>query len=181
MVRRGKLAQHCEFGAQTDAFIRDQVVNKCISKKLRTQLLAGRDLTLHRLLTLAQAEEGSEQQAAQIADADSTFALRHTKPNVRISNNRGGSSSSVRKPPEQMNRSKRGRCGLQGHRSDQCRCIRDKRCHKCNRVGHFAIMCRSKQRKPQPHDKNSVHFLDDHDQSSDSFSGTEASAQVYAA
>ena len=122
----------------------------------------------------------SEQQAAQIADADSTFALRHTKPNVRISNNRGGSSSSVRKPPEQMNRSKRGRCGLQGHRSDQCRCIRDKRCHKCNRVGHFAIMCRSKQRKPQPHDKNSVHFLDDHDQSSDSFSDTEASTQVCA-
>ena len=41
-------------------------------------------------------------------------------------------------------------------------------------------MCRWKQRKPQPHDKNSVHFLDDHDQSSDSFSDTEASAQVYA-
>ena len=51
---------------------------------------------------------------------------------------------------------------------------------QCNRVGHFAIMCRWKQRKPQPHGKNSVHFLDDQDQSSDSFSDTEASAQVYA-
>ena len=79
-----------------------------------------------------------------------------------------------------MNRSRCGRCGLQGHRSDQCRCTRDKRCHKCNRVGHFAITCRSKQRKPQPHDKNSVHFVDDQDLSSDSFSDTEASAQVYA-
>ena len=44
VVRLRKLAQHCEFGAVTDAFIRDQVVDKCISKKLRTQLLAERDL-----------------------------------------------------------------------------------------------------------------------------------------
>ena len=135
-------------------------------KKLRTQFLAERDLTLDRLLTLAQAKEPSEQQAALTADADSTFTLRHTKPNARRSSNCGGSSSSARKPPEQKNNSKCGRCGLQGHRSDQCRCTRDKRCHKSSRVGHFAIMCRWKQRKPQPHDKNSVYYLDDRDQSS---------------
>ena len=79
-----------------------------------------------------------------------------------------------------MNISKCGRFGLQVHRSDQCRCTRDKRCHKGNRVEQFAIMYRWKQRKSQPHGKNSVHFLDDQDQSSDSFSDTEASAQVYA-
>ena len=147
-------------------------------KKLRTQFLAERDLTLDRLLTLAQAKEAREQQAAQIADADSTFALRNTKQNARKSNNRGGSSSSVCKPPDQMNRAKCGRCGLQGYRSDQCRCTRDKRCHKCSCVGHFTIMCCWKQRKPQPLDKNSVHFLVD--QSSHSFSDTETSTQVYA-
>ena len=37
VIRLRKLAQHCEFGAVTDAFIRDQVVNKCVSKKLRTK------------------------------------------------------------------------------------------------------------------------------------------------
>ena len=41
-------------------------------------------------------------------------------------------------------------------------------------------MCRSKQRTPQPLDKNSVHFLHDQEQSTDSFSDAEASAQVYA-
>ena len=55
-VRLRKLAQHCEFRAQSDAFIRDQVVDKCISKILRTQLQAERDLTLDRLLTLARAK-----------------------------------------------------------------------------------------------------------------------------
>ena len=29
-VRLRKLAQHCEIGAQSDAFIHDQVVDKCI-------------------------------------------------------------------------------------------------------------------------------------------------------
>ena len=58
--------------------------------------------------------------------------------------------------------------------------MRDKQCHKCNRVGHFAIKSRSKQRKPQPHDKNSVHFLDIPEESSDLFSDTVAAAQVCA-
>ena len=56
VIRLRKLAQHCEFRAQSDAFIRDQVVDKCISKILRTQLQAERDLTLDRLLTLARAK-----------------------------------------------------------------------------------------------------------------------------
>ena len=30
VIRLRKLAQHCKFGAQTDAFIRDQVVDRCI-------------------------------------------------------------------------------------------------------------------------------------------------------
>ena len=60
VVRLRKLGQHSEFGALTNAFIRDQVVDKYISKKLRTQLLAERDLTLDRLFALAQAKEASE-------------------------------------------------------------------------------------------------------------------------
>ena len=95
VVRLRKLTQHCKFGAQIDAVISNRVVDNCISKKLRTQLLAKRHLTLDRLLTLAQAKEASEQQAAQIADADSAFALHHAKLNARRSSNRGGSSSFV--------------------------------------------------------------------------------------
>ena len=30
VIRLRKLAQHCKFGAHTDAFIRDQVVDRCI-------------------------------------------------------------------------------------------------------------------------------------------------------
>ena len=52
VVRLRKLAQHCEFRA----FILDRVVDKCISKKFHTQLLAERDLTLDRLLTFARAK-----------------------------------------------------------------------------------------------------------------------------
>ena len=34
VVRLGKLAQHCEFGAQTDAFIRDQVVDNAYQRNI---------------------------------------------------------------------------------------------------------------------------------------------------
>jgi len=44
----------------------------------------------------------------------------------------------------------------------------------------FCIKCRSKQRKPQPHDKNSVPFPDIPEESSDLFSDTVAAAQVCA-
>ena len=43
-------------------------------------------------------------------------------------------------------------------------------------TGYFVILCRTIQRKPLPHDRNSVRFLDDQDES-DSFSDTEASTQ----
>ena len=44
----------------------------------------------------------------------------------------------------------------------------------------FCIKCHSKQRKPQPHDKNSVSFPDIPEESSDLFSDTVAAAQVCA-
>ena len=49
-----------------DEFIWDQVIDNCHSKRLRTTLLAERDLKLDRVLDLAAAMEASEKQAAQM-------------------------------------------------------------------------------------------------------------------
>ena len=35
-----------------------------------------------------------------------------------------------------------------GHTGDDCRCSRNVTCYKCNRLGHFAVMCRSKNSAP---------------------------------
>ena len=58
----------CEFCDHVDDFIRDQVIDNGRSKRLRTKLLAERDLNLDRVLDLAGAMEASESQAAQISE-----------------------------------------------------------------------------------------------------------------
>ena len=55
-TRLRQLSVNCAFGDKTDNFIRDQIIDKCSSKSLRTKLLAEKDLKLPRLLELAQAK-----------------------------------------------------------------------------------------------------------------------------
>ena len=68
VTRLRQLAHLCEFGDQVDDFIRDQVIDNGRLKRLRTKLLAERDLNLDRVLDLAGAMEASESQAAQISE-----------------------------------------------------------------------------------------------------------------
>ena len=55
VTRLRKLAASCNFADAKDDFIRDQVVEKCKSNVLRRKLLAEADLTLAKVLTIAQA------------------------------------------------------------------------------------------------------------------------------
>ena len=167
VTRLRRLAADCGF--QTDhvsEFIRDQVIDCCLSQRLCTKLLAEKSLTLNRLLELAQAMEASESQAAQISH-DGTCSVRrvqsfnHRKPrqqqtpnppppqskrcSYRHSNHR---VSDRRQPPgavqnNQSNRPRCSRCGILGHKGDECRISRTVTCFKCNKVGHFATCCRS--------------------------------------
>ena len=71
VTRLRQLANLCEFGDHIDDFIRDQVIDNCRLKRLRTKLLAEHDLKLERVLDLAAAMDALERQAAQMAqDAD---------------------------------------------------------------------------------------------------------------
>ena len=54
VTRLRQLAHLCEFGDQVDDFIRDQVIDNGRSKRLRTKLLAERDLNLESLTLLVQ-------------------------------------------------------------------------------------------------------------------------------
>ena len=69
-----QLAVSCDFGASADDFIRDQVIDKCISKHLSTKLLAEKDLQLARLLELAQAKEASKLHSSHFEEHEKAFA-----------------------------------------------------------------------------------------------------------
>ena len=61
------LARTCQFGAMESELIRDVVVEKTLHQRLRERFLQDKDLTLEKLLNLAESYEHSLREAAAIA------------------------------------------------------------------------------------------------------------------
>lgn len=151
VTRLRQLSVDCEFGEQTNEFIRDQVIDKCCSKSLRTKLLAQKDLTLEGLLDIAQAKEASESQSAQFGEQDRAFSTRQQHRRDKKKPPQSGSKTeNTDKKPHMSAKSdssdKKGKCykcGIKGHYGYECRCSKNIKCYKCGRMGHFASVCRS--------------------------------------
>ena len=62
-TRLKMLMIHCEYGDATQSEIRDQVIAKCKSSKLRKRLLQAPDLTLEKVLAIGKLMEQSDHQA----------------------------------------------------------------------------------------------------------------------
>ena len=139
VTRLRQAARDCDFGENTNDFIRDQVIDKCHSEQLRTKFLAEKDLTLEKVLTIAAAKELSVKQSALIA-GEKAFSIKSHKKTAATTT------------------PKCGRCGKSGHMSKDCRCTQNVVCYNCDKKGHFASQCRQKekekkQRKPEETDK----------------------------
>ena len=71
VTRLGKNADCCEFGETADENIRDQVIEKCLSNRLRRKLLERRrNLALNDLQTIARAMEASDRQAGNMENSN---------------------------------------------------------------------------------------------------------------
>lgn len=67
VTRLKQLIKTCEYpNAQVNDILRDQVIEKCCSKKLRVRFLREPDLTLDKILLIARAHEAAEDHARQI-------------------------------------------------------------------------------------------------------------------
>ncbi|CAB4034258.1 Hypothetical predicted protein [Paramuricea clavata] len=103
----------CVFGEQTDEAIRDQAIDKCVSKELRRRLLREPDIDLSKLLTTSRALEQSHFQAQEMEQpftqpSDSINAIRpryntensgvsrrETPSHINTGASRGASNSSL--------------------------------------------------------------------------------------
>ncbi|KAF0302485.1 uncharacterized protein FJT64_025413 [Amphibalanus amphitrite] len=135
------LARTCEFGAITDELIRDVVVEKTVHPRLRERFLQDKDLTLEKVLVMAEAFERSLREAAAMAPPAlqlGAVAKVSTGPRRRTT------QPSLPSPATQCTN-----CGRKDHQPRDKSCPAKKVvCHQCGRKGHFSAWCRSKEKPP---------------------------------
>ena len=123
-----------------DEQIRDQVINNCLSHKLRRKLLQkGRNLALPQLREIARSMEESEKQANSIEGGSGE--VRSEVNSVSGKTNYKGDANA--------RKVKCFCCGYTGHEANDRRCpARGKQCRKCNGSGHLRLCVKLRRSKP---------------------------------
>ena len=135
VTRLKRQAENCMFEKHREEQIRDQVIDKCRSSKLRRKLLEkGQALTLNKALSMARSSEGADLQARKMESSGGLSV---------------GSGNEV--PVNSVSGERRGRCyrcGKDGHfaRDKICPAL-DATCSKCHIKGHYADRCKTKLSK----------------------------------
>ena len=133
------LARKCEF-ANADVEIKRQIIQGTSSVRLRRKAIE-QSLTLENLLKAARAMETADEQTSEIEKQQSN-AISSGRNRFR------SKATEKRKPNQSRPELKAKKCGLcGGHFPHQGNCpAQGKRCHNCNKLNHFAKVCRSKLR-----------------------------------
>ena len=162
VTRLKRLVKTCDYGTLSAEMIRDQVLEKCHSTRLRRRLLREEDLTLDVILRIARALEASDRQAKQIEDAktsesigeqSSAYAIQSGPRASQIASPATKSDQERQNPPPNTQHSNLVCycCGRRGHRAKDPSCpANNKPCHGCGKLGHFSRVCKSSRRDKEP-------------------------------
>ncbi|KAL7291197.1 hypothetical protein TKK_0015038 [Trichogramma kaykai] len=140
LIRLRDQAEKCQFINQ-DEHIIDQITEKCNSVDLRKEILMVKDkITLDKIIRKANALEAVNRQIEGFTNKSSL------NENDQNTINKIHSVNSTRS--KRMKIDYCTRCGSKSHQADNKNCPAiDKRCNKCNFIGHFREQCRSKRTK----------------------------------
>lgn len=163
IMRLRHQAAFCEFGSQTNENIKDQIIEKCGSVALRRRILERGDLTLSEVETLAAPFEAVEEQEKAFRGQDERPAARTFDTAVNtisdrkrsVNGRRGWSSDrnygrswdrwdSGNGSQRNEKLEKCSECGRKGHRDDSECPAKEKKCFRCDAIGHFSSVCKSK-------------------------------------
>lgn len=132
-------AEKCEFGESLEENIKDQIIEKCLSNKLRRELLKLGDASLDKVLKAAKISEAIDEQSKTFDHDD--------VDKIGLNDNINKIDSKPNFKPNAYNQIECSRCGFTGHRSTDDKCpARGKTCNKCNGRDHFSRKCRSMKR-----------------------------------
>ncbi|KAJ8044581.1 hypothetical protein HOLleu_07364 [Holothuria leucospilota] len=149
-----ELAKSCDFGQKHDEMIRDQLIEKTNSRKIRERLLVEENLTLDKAITLAQRVEAALKDSSTFAGT--TGMNNYSNPVnatfLQKSNRQGKSANftterSARVQDNSSNFSEGRRCyrcNSSRHLANDPTCpANGEQCRNCKKIGHFARVCRS--------------------------------------
>lgn len=127
-----KLAEKCKFGDLKDELIRDLIVIGVLDQKLSESLQIDDKLDLKKAIMRARQAENIHSQQSIVRDSAQIETVQKKAP--------------YKKPINQTQRNfKCYKCGsLSYHGSENCP-ANGVKCHKCNRNGHYARVCRQKK------------------------------------
>ena len=128
-------AASCEFEHIKDSLIRDRFISGVNSEPLRRVLLKEKNLTLNRVIELAQLEELTQSGLKQFSSSKEFYAVK--------TRTRSHQNPHSRKPVC-------GNCGESHTREERCR-AKGYQCFKCKKYNHFPHMCRSYPDSPSSH------------------------------
>lgn len=112
--------------------VRDRVVIGCLSTKTREKLIQeGSTLTLEKAIDIARTDEMSKEQLQTMAKEDASInSVNQRKQKTELTQKKDLPSKE---------------CHKCGYKHDNSKCFaKGKRCTKCQKLNHFARVCRSK-------------------------------------
>ena len=136
------LLLNCDFGALADDMIRDQIIEKTSSSRIRERRLLETDLTLLKAITMASQIETAVAEAKAMASAtEATVQVVRGRTNVNPSALRA--NMPVNHPKHTAQRKTCYRCGSNSHLANNAKCAAKMK--TANNVGNLdtAKVCRS--------------------------------------
>ena len=148
-----KAAEHCSFGNSLSEMLQDRLVCGITDTTVQKCLLAERELTLDKAISLAQSVEIAEKGAKDLRTLTEITTELH-----KVSGGAGVRSENKAGQAKDKKNSVYYRCGGK-HLATKCRFAAEE-CHSCGKQGHIAKVCTSKNsngKKSEPGLSKPVH------------------------
>ena len=126
-TRLRHLAEHCEFDDK-DREMKSQIIQGCESSRLRRKALREPDLSLQNIIDSARAMEISQLQASGMEEQKETVNTAKYK--------------STKQRKQEKKSTTCFNCGKAWPHTNRPCPAKDKECHKCQKIGHFAKVCK---------------------------------------
>ena len=147
-----RIDQQCNFGATLDKMLHDRLVHGVNDDRIRRKLLQEKDsdLTFTRALSIVlgaeMADHNLREMKKPVKEASAGVSVK-SEPVHKVSGKRITTTTTTRAPTARAGSAELAchHCGATQHLAP----AKDHVCHKCERRGHLARVCRRSQAKPQ--------------------------------